>query len=80
MLTDSSTVDSMPVYFGYTSAWNLWVAIPARDYYGIEIVDCVSGYAGFDSWQNLFTISHVSSLSGTIQTTVTAHRPWHRGE
>ena len=80
VLTDSSTADSIPVYFGYTSAWNLWVAIPARDYYGIEIVDCVSGYAGFDSWQNLFTISHVSSLSGSIQATITAHRPWHRGE
>lgn len=80
VMTDSSTVDSIQVIFGYTSAYNLWVAIPAQNYYGIEIVDCVSGYAGFDSWQNLFTISHVSSLSGTTQATVTVQRPWHRGE
>lgn len=80
VLMGSSTDASITVTFGYTSASNLWVAIPASNYYGIEIIDCVNGYVAFDSWKDLFTISNVSTLSGTAQTTVTATRPWYRGE
>lgn len=80
VMLGSSTTDGITVYFGYSSDWNLWVGIPATNYFGIEIVDCVNGYTAFDSWKNLFTINHVSSLSGTIQTSTTVYRPWYRGE
>ena len=80
ILGSTSGITSMNVTFGYTSDYNLWVAIPADDYFGIEIVDCVTGYTGFDDWIDLFTVNNVSSLSGTTQTTVTAVRPWYRGE
>lgn len=80
ILGSTPGITSMNVTFGYTSDYNLWVAIPANNYFGIEIIDCVAGYAGFDDWIDLFTVNNVSSLSGTTQTTVTAVRPWYRGE
>lgn len=80
VLMGSSTTSNITVTFGYTSANNLWVAIPAENYYGIEIIDCVNGYAAFDDWKDLFTITNVTSLPSTVQTTITAYRPWYRDE
>ena len=80
VLMGSSTTSNIAVTFGYTSANNLWVAIPADNYYGIEIIDCVNGYAAFDDWKDLFTITNVTSLPSTVQTTKTAYRPWYRDE
>lgn len=80
VLMGSSTTSNITVTFGYTSANNLWVAIPAESYYGIEIIDCVNGYAAFDDWKDLFTITNVTSLPSTVQTTITAYRPWYRDE
>lgn len=80
VLMGSSTTSNITVTFGYTSANNLWVAIPAENYYGIEIIDCVNGFAAFDDWKDLFTITNVTSLPSTVQTTITAYRPWYRDE
>lgn len=73
----SSDNASMTVYFGYDSDWNLWVAIPAGNYTGIEIVDVVNGYTQID-YNDLFTISNVSSLTGTTQTNTTIYPPVQR--
>ena len=68
------------VYFGYTSPFNLWVAVPASNYSGIDIIDVVNGYVSFNSWEDLFSIEHVTSLPGTTQSTQTIYRPWYRDE
>jgi hypothetical protein len=75
-----STATSIDVKFGYTSASNLWVAVPANSYTGLDIIDVVNGFNAFDSYKDLFTITNVSTLSGTVQKTVTAYRPWYRDE
>ena len=75
-----STATSIDVKFGYTSTSNLWVAVPANSYTGLDIIDVVNGYNAFDSYKDLFTITNVSELSGTVQKTVTAYRPWYRDE
>ena len=64
------------VHFGYTSPWNLYVAIPAGNYTGIEISDVVNGYSQVNkSIKDLFTITNVSSLPGTIQCTYDLKAP-----
>lgn len=76
-LVDSDKT-SINVYFGYDSAWNLWVAIPYGNYTGIEISDVVNGYTqtGLEA-KDLFTITYQSSLSGTLQSTQTAIKYKH---
>lgn len=79
-LIASSHTDAQTVHFGYDSNYNLWVAIPASSYTGIEISEVCNGYERVDSWTDLFTITFQSSLTGTIQTTQTIYRPWYRDE
>jgi len=74
-LMDSSTT-SIDVKFGYDSAWNLWVAVPAGYYTGLDILDIVNGYTQVDqNWSDQFTVVNQATLTGTVQTTVTAYRP-----
>lgn len=69
----STTID---VRFGYDSAYNLWVAFPASNYTGLDVVSVVNGYTQFDgNYADQFVIQYESSLSGTVQTTQTAYRP-----
>ena len=69
----SSNVDSVKVYFGHDSANKLWVAVPALQYTGLAIYDVVNGYSETSKF-NAFTISYVSSLSGTTDSTQTCYR------
>ena len=71
VLGDSDNGSYVPVYFGYDSKWNLWVAIGGGNYTGFAIVDIANGYTQVDLG-DLFDISFVSSLSGTTQATVYA--------
>ena len=77
VLMSDSDDGSINVYFGYDSAWNLWVGIPASDYTGLDIFNVTNGYTQV-SHENLFTITHQSSLTGTIQATQTIHPPYHQ--
>lgn len=89
----SSSTTSITVYFGYDSINHLWVGISGGNYTGVEIIECCNGYnqtggtsiSGNGNQQaltpgNLFTISNVSSLGGTIQSQQTIYRPWLRNE
>ena len=71
LLGDSNKATSIPVYFGYDSAWNLWVGFDGGSYTGVSISDVTNGYRQISPYKGLFTISNVSSLS-TLQTTITA--------
>jgi hypothetical protein len=67
---------AIDVRFGYDSAYNLWVAFPASNYTGLDVVSVVNGYTQFDgNYADQFAIQYESSLSGTVQTTQTAYRP-----
>lgn len=73
---------AITVYFGYDSASNLWVGIPAGNYTGIEITDAVNGYQPHKKGlrlDSLFTITQVSSLGGTTQSTQTIQPPSKAG-
>lgn len=69
----SSDQVSIQVRFGYDSDYHLWVAIPYGNYTGITIYDVVNGYTQAAK-EGLFTISYVTSLSGSTQSTITAYR------
>ena len=69
----SSNVSSINVYFGHDSANKLWVAVPARQYTGLAIYDITNGYSETSRF-NAFTITRVSSLSGTTDQTQTCYR------
>ena len=71
LLGDSNGATSIPVYFGYDSAYNLWVGFDGGSYTGVSISDVTNGYTQISSYKDLFTISNVSSLS-TLQRTITA--------
>ena len=67
---------AIDVRFGYDSAYNLWVAFPASNYTGLDVVSVVNGYTQFDgNYADQFAIGYESSLSGTVQTVVTTYRP-----
>ena len=75
----SSTVTNVTVYFGYNSQNEMWVALPGNSYTGAKVMNVVNGYQPLDI-PSAFSITRVSSLPGTHQATVTAYRPWIRGE
>jgi hypothetical protein len=71
-----SDATSIAVQFGYDSAYNLWVAVPANAYTGLDILDVVNGYTQFDgNYADQFAITNQTTLTGTVQTTITAYRP-----
>ena len=61
------------VHFGYDSVWNLWVAVPAGHYTGMEICNIANGYQDAGNLSNIFSITNQGSLTGTIQTTRTIY-------
>lgn len=74
LLNSSDT--NITVQFGYDSAWNLWVAVPAAAYTGLEIIDITNGYSQVNQdWSKNFTIVNQTSLTGTVQYTQTVYRP-----
>ena len=75
VLGDSNVNGNINVYFGYDSTNNLWVGFDQANYTGIAIVDVVNGYKAVADYSSLFTITSVSSLGGTTQTTITATTP-----
>lgn len=74
LISDSNGDTYKNVYFGYTSAKNLWVAVDAKRYTGCMITDVAVGNKEFGSAvnNNRFDISRVATLPGTTQTTVKA--------
>jgi hypothetical protein len=71
-----STANSIDVKFGHDStSYHLWVAVPAHNYTGLDIIDCTNGHVQVDNIGNMFTITNESTLSGTIQTELTLKRP-----
>lgn len=75
----NSTTTGITVYFGYNSENEMWVALPGASYTGAKVINVINGYQPLDM-VNAFSITRVSSLPGTIQSTQTIYRPWHRGE
>lgn len=82
-MVSASENEAVTVYFGHDSANDLWVAFPAGQYTGVEISAVTNGHTNVLSTfalQDLFTITRVSSLSGTTDKTVAVRRPVYRGE
>ena len=74
---------SMDVVFGCSAANKLWLAIPAGNYYGIDILNVTNGYTQITDYSNLFTLSVVATLPTSTPIaakTITAYAPWYRGE
>ena len=70
---------NMTVYFGYDSVRNLWVGIPAGDYTALGIYDVTEGYKGTGvDLHSLFSVERMDSLTGTLQSTVTAYCPVYK--
>lgn len=78
ILGDTDTGEKK-VYFGYTGNYKLWVAVDGSSYTGADVFGVTNGYTQVD-WENMMTITKVSSLPGTTQTTATIYRPWYRNE
>ena len=76
----STSSAAQTIYFGYTSASNLWVAVPASNYTGADVFGATNGYQQISDLSEAFTITRVSSLPGTTQSTLTRYRPWYRDE
>lgn len=82
-MVSASENEAVTVYFGHDSANDLWVAFPAGNYTGVEISAVTNGYTNVLSTfalQDLFTITRITSLSGTTDKTVAVRRPVYRGE
>ena len=73
LLADSTNA-TINVYFGYDANWKLWVGFDGGSYTGVSVSDVCNGYTQITDYNNLFTITNVSSLA-TIQTTTTATKP-----
>lgn len=73
VIADTDAIGAINVYFGYNATGNLWVAFNKGNYTGIVIDDIADGYVELSDsdYNNLFSISEVSSLS-TQQATVVA--------
>ena len=74
LLDGDNTID---VKFGYDAVFELWVAIPAFPYAGINITNVTNGYMQVDTYalDQLFTITREAELSGTTQETITLYPP-----
>ena len=76
----ASVTNTVAVTFGYDSDWHLWFAIPAEQYSGVAVSLGANGYYSVTDETNLFTIEMVEGLPETVQSTITAYRPWYRNE
>lgn len=73
LLADSSNA-TVNVYFGYDANYKLWVGFDGGSYTGVSVSDVCNGHTQIADYNNLFTITNVSSLT-TLQTTTTATKP-----
>lgn len=58
--------NEITVTFGHDGDNELWVAIPANSYSGVDIINVTNGHTQIGNVGDLFTITLVESLSGTI--------------
>ena len=79
VILGSTTTGAIKVYFGYTGAYKLWVAVDGSSYNGAAVVNICNGYTQIDL-DNAITVTKVSSLPGTLQATKTVYRPYYRDE
>lgn len=79
VILGSTNTNGIKVYFGYTGAYKLWVAVDGGDYTGVDVLNAVNGYQQI-SLDDAFTITRVSALPGALQSTITAYRPYYRNE
>lgn len=75
-----STTTNIDVKFGYDATNKLWVAIRDDYYTGIDIFDVTNGFEQIDDTANLFTITNLATLTGTIQKEMTVYRPIYKNE
>lgn len=73
---------SLDVVFGNSADCRCWVAIPAGNYYGIDIINVTNGYTQIADWTDIFKLSYVASIPVSAKTAVTktAYAPWYRDE
>lgn len=73
---------SLDVVFGNSADCKCWVAIPAGNYYGIDIINVTNGYTQIADWTDVFKLSYVASVPTSAKTAVTktAYAPWYRDE
>jgi hypothetical protein len=76
----TSTGTNIQAHFGYDSARNLWVAVPAGPYTGLSIVPVTNGGSQGGDWSNNFSVTAEATLTGTIQSTQNLQRPLYRDE
>ena len=72
----SSSGTSIEVTFGYDALDELWIGIPAAAYGGVDIINATQGLNAVSV--DGFSISLVDTLTGTIQKTVTAYKPYNK--
>lgn len=72
IIADSDNSQLIPVHFGYDATNQLWVGFEGGSYTGVAITDVCNGYTQISNYDNLFTISNVSSLT-TEQTVINAY-------
>ena len=70
-----STTDNIEVKFGYDAVGHLWVALPAKQYAGVSVFNITNGYQQVEDWANSISITNQTTLTGTVQKTITAYRP-----
>lgn len=73
---------SLNVVFGNSADCKCWVAIPAGNYYGIDIINVTNGHTQIADWTDVFKLSYVASVPTSAKTAVTktAYAPWYRDE
>ena len=75
----TSSGTSITVHFGYDSVNNLWVAVPAGNYTGMD-VHVTNGYCQVADWSKNISVTKEATLTGTIQKTQTIYRPLNYNE
>lgn len=70
-----SNDDSIEVKFGYDAVGHLWVALPAKQYAGVSVFNITNGYQQVEDWANSISVINQTTLTGTVQETITAYRP-----
>lgn len=81
VIATTSAQKSVETKFGYDTDGHLWVAVPAGQYTGLSVMNVNNGYSYISpTWSTKFTITYETSLTGTVQNTVYAYRPWYTNE
>lgn len=78
----TSATTNEDIVFGNYSDNLLWVAIPAGNYYGVDIIDVTSGLNDqVSDYSTLFTIKEGTLPTSALEAkTITAYAPWYRDE